>query len=71
MALAQRLDTTVAPDQILPDIVSTVAGVLELPYVAVEVWDDQREDIAVKLHGDMMPNAEAFVLCTGARWSAV
>lgn len=66
VALAQRLDRAVAPDEILPDIVSTVAGVLELPYVAVEVWDDRREVIAVKLHGDMVPNAEAFDLVHGS-----
>ena len=66
VALAQRLDKAVAPDEILPDIVSTVAGVLNLPYVAVEVWDDRQEVIAVKLHGDMMPNAEAFDLAHGS-----
>ena len=66
VALAQRLDKAVATDQILLDIVSTVAGVLKLPYVAVEVWDDRREVIAVKLHGDMMPNAEAFDLVHGS-----
>lgn len=66
LALAKRLDTTVAPDQILPEIARTVAGVLDLPYVAVEVLDERREVIAVKLHGDMRPHAEAFDLVHGS-----
>ncbi|MGH3566914.1 MAG: GAF domain-containing sensor histidine kinase [Pseudonocardia sp.] len=35
--LGQRLEATLAPDQVLPRVVETVAQALKLPYVAVEV----------------------------------
>lgn len=35
--LGQRLEATLAPDQVLPSVVETVAQALKLPYVAVEL----------------------------------
>ncbi|MGH9276621.1 MAG: sensor histidine kinase [Acidimicrobiales bacterium] len=60
--LARRLDATVAPDQVLPAIVTTVAEALDLPYVAVEVRDDRGEVIAAELLGEIRPDAALFDL---------
>jgi signal transduction histidine kinase len=35
--LARRLETTALPEEILPNVVDTVAGALRLPYVAIEL----------------------------------
>ena len=42
--LGQRLETTLAPDAVLPSLVETVAQTLKLPYVAIETSADNRLD---------------------------
>ncbi len=41
--LGQRLETTLAPDAVLPTIVETVAQSLHLPYVAIELTTEDSE----------------------------
>lgn len=40
--LGQRLESTLAPDLVLPTIVETVAQALKVPYVAIELTTDDR-----------------------------
>ncbi|HET7271890.1 MAG TPA: histidine kinase [Rubrobacter sp.] len=44
--LGQRLESTLAPDAVLPTVVRTVAEALNLPYVAVELERDGEFEIA-------------------------
>ncbi len=44
--LGQRLETTLAPDSILPTIVETVAQTLKLPYAAISFGDADSQNIA-------------------------
>jgi signal transduction histidine kinase len=62
LELARRLDATVAPGDILPAIVNTVADALELAYVAVEVRDEHGDVIAADLRGEIRSDAELFDL---------
>ena len=39
--LGRRLEATAAPDTVLPAVVTTVSDALKLPYVAIELGDDQ------------------------------
>jgi signal transduction histidine kinase len=47
--LGQRLEATLAPEALLPSLVDTVAQALRLPYVAVEVPNDNRQEIAASI----------------------
>src|SRR5256886_12132553 len=38
--LGQRLETTFAPDEVLPSIVETIAQALKLPYAAIAMRQD-------------------------------
>jgi two-component system, NarL family, sensor kinase len=54
--LGQRLEAALAPDQVLPGIVETVAQALKLPYVAVELRQDDAVHI-VASHGHAQAEA--------------
>lgn len=43
--LAERLDATLVPEEVLPVIVDTVAASLKLPYVAIEVEREGRNEV--------------------------
>jgi signal transduction histidine kinase len=45
--LGRRLEATLAPEAVLPSLVDTVAQALRLPYVAVELPNDNRQEVAV------------------------
>jgi signal transduction histidine kinase len=42
--LGQRLETTLAPNAVLPSLVETVAQTLKLPYVAIQTPDDHQTE---------------------------
>jgi two-component system NarL family sensor kinase len=44
--LGQRLEATVLPEAVLPGLVETVAQVLKLPYVAVELGEGESRQVA-------------------------
>ncbi len=44
--LAQRLGSTVAPAEVLPSVVETVAGAMRLPFVAIELRDGASTELA-------------------------
>lgn len=46
--LGQRLEATLAPDAVLPTIAETVAQALKLPYVAVELTNDERRTMGAQ-----------------------
>lgn len=46
--LGQRLETTIAPGQVLPTIVEAVAEALKLPYTAIEVSEGDRTWVAAE-----------------------
>jgi len=45
--LGRRLEATLAPDAVLPTIVSTVQEALKLPYVAIALPRDEEEEFAI------------------------
>jgi two-component system, NarL family, sensor kinase len=53
--LGQRLETSLAPDAVLPTVVDTVAQALRLPYVAVELRRDEGFEPAAA-HGQPSDN---------------
>lgn len=59
ISLGRCLDSSIAPDMVLPALVETIAAALELPYVAVEVG--RGEDVtAAAVHGE--PRGEMMVV---------
>ena len=44
--LGQQLETTLAPDAVLPSLVQTIAQTLKLPYVAIELKKENRVEIS-------------------------
>ncbi len=61
--LGQRLETTLAPDAVLPTIVETVAQALKLPYVAIEIKSGQwavESDQPMAIKTEWKLNGRAF-----------
>jgi signal transduction histidine kinase len=52
--LGHRLEGTLTPEEVLPAIVDTIASTLKVPYVAVEVWQEN-EGIAESSRGVPQP----------------
>ncbi len=61
--LGQRLEATLAPDAVLPTIVETVAQVLKLPYVAIELLSDQ-QPLLVTEYGNTALKSQPAILTT-------
>ena len=59
--LGERLDATLAPDAVLPAIVSTVREALRLPYAAISM-DDDDADRVVATAGEPVPATEGLPL---------
>jgi signal transduction histidine kinase len=59
--LGQRLEGTLAPDAVLPTIVSTVREALRLPYAAISM-DDDGLDRVVATAGEPVPATERVAL---------
>jgi signal transduction histidine kinase len=59
--LGERLEATLAPDAVLPTIVSTVREALRLPYAAISMADDGAERV-VATAGEPVPATERLPL---------
>ena len=59
--LGERLEATLAPDAVLPTIVSTVREALRLPYAAISMADDGAERV-VATAGEPVPTTERLPL---------
>ncbi len=60
--LGHRLESTVAPEEVLPAIVDAVRRALELSYVAVEVVDEEGEVVDVEVRGEIAGTVEVLPL---------
>lgn len=60
--LGQRLETTLAPDAVLPTIVETIAATLKLPYAAISLRDDSNTASIVAAYGQATTALERFPL---------
>jgi signal transduction histidine kinase len=58
--LGRRLSGTIAPEDVLPVVVGTVARALRLPYVAITLAG---EPVPAASHGDAVPTAVDVPLC--------
>lgn len=60
--LGHRLEQAVDPTAILPRIAETVAGALQLPYVAIELSEGADGERLVATHGRRVSQPEAFAM---------
>lgn len=61
--LGQRLESSLAPDAVLPSLAETVAQTLKLPYIAIETTtQDQPDSTSVIAYGQPQPDLIRFPL---------
>lgn len=61
--LAERLGNSMLPERVLPGVVQTIAETLKLPYVAIELVD--QEHVPAVSYGDATSTVECFPLMYG------
>ncbi len=64
--LAQRLEFAAEPDRAFPAIVDTVADALRLPYVGLEVIDEEGRMVEVAVRGDRQAEVVTVPIAHGA-----